>query len=235
MATLSQIETVTNNNGQVQEIVRRNSINDMMNTLANLDLLNGNSFIKENKKEPVPEEHEIKTSSKTPLHCNTTPVIKEYWTDKDTSMDQDLLDEINQLPEDFEFEDHESKRPSSSPAFFRSNSYNKKPSKSVMSNQYQSNKIETTNKTVTFYRNSYSAPSLEIKKADSISRTPSARSYNSCTSVREEENSDEEDVYDGPKMRFYSQFMINDLHSNDSFSRQNNLKTISEGESPFLR
>ncbi|RLV95691.1 hypothetical protein JA1_000701 [Spathaspora sp. JA1] len=178
MNTLSKIEDSTK---------RRDSINDMMTTLANLDLLNTTPFTKEINKsiEQQPKRPE-------PVASSTTPIINQYLTDKDTSMDQDLIDEINQLPLDFEF-DQQSKPDKS---LFTSNSYNKKPTKAIISNQYQSNKIETSNKTVTFYNNNYSAPSLD--RTSSISRTGS---YNSCTSVKEE-NWEEEDEQEEPESTF---------------------------------
>ena len=158
-----------------------------------------------------------------------------------STLDKDLIDEANQLPEDYNFEDYEYNRFSNSPindaTFFRSNSYNKKPSKSVSDNNLLSNKIETINKTITFYRSNSTGKHSDFNMYGGISRGPSSRSVKSCISADSdtlnEENEDKEktkltEIPNGP-YTFRSNFPLYS-RSTDSY----NLGTISEADSPLI-
>ncbi|KAI5957615.1 hypothetical protein KGF57_003309 [Candida theae] len=127
-------------------------------------------------------------------------------TMKPPPLDQDVLDEINRIPMDFDYEEHDNIKGAASGVnsmtmgFERSNSYNRKPRRVLLSNQAKSNKIETSGKTVTFYdktkRPSPAAPpDFSRVKNTNVSRGSSFRSVNSITSVTEE-NENEEDVKD---------------------------------------
>ncbi|CAK9440343.1 uncharacterized protein LODBEIA_P44430 [Lodderomyces beijingensis] len=117
---------------------------------------------------------------------------------KPVPLDQDLLDEINLLPEDsivLEKEQHGGKYPSS-PGIEHSNSFNRKPRKMVLSTQPKSNKIETLNKTVTFYKRESSLVSAAPVESGalrnfSLRREASTRSTSSCPSVVEDAEEDE--------------------------------------------
>lgn len=128
-----------------------------------------------------------------------TNLTDEELNDEGTNfqVDQELLDEVNQLPEDFDFEEHELKSKFQKPmielGFYRSNSYNKKPIRAMMDNHYLSNKIETLNKTVTFYRSNSVGNTPELSKSRSISRAPSSRSMMSFASLNEEDSSEEQE------------------------------------------
>lgn len=159
-----------------------------------------------------------------------------------STLDKDLIDEANQLPEDYNFEDPTYNRILNSPidetAFFRSNSYNKKPSKRVTDNNFLSNKIETINKTITFYRSNSTGQYSDTNQYGGISRGPSSRSMKSFTSVdsdtlNEERNEEHErtktsEIPNGP-YTFRSNFPLYSK-STDSY----NLGTISEADSPLI-
>ena len=66
--------------------------------------------------------------------------------------------------------------------------------KTVISNQFLSNKIETLNKTVTFYKSSSPSSSIFDSRSRSVSRGPSTRSMNSFASVSEEVNEEDENL-----------------------------------------
>lgn len=159
-----------------------------------------------------------------------------------STLDKDLIDEANQLPEDYNFEDSAYNGILASPmddaAFFRSNSYNKKPSKCVTDNNFLSNKIETINKTITFYRSNSTGQYSDFNLYGGVSRGPSSRSMKSITSVdsdtlNEEKNDDYErtkvsEISNGP-YTFRSNFPLYSK-STDSY----NLGTISEADSPLI-
>lgn len=125
---------------------------------------------------------------------------------KPPPLDQDVLDEINQIPEDFDYYEHNKAKRSGSgnsslaKGFERSSSYTRKPKRVLMLNQAKPNKIETSNKTVTFYdKNKTTSPAVPLDlnrvKKSNVSRGLSFRSVNSITSVSEV-NEDEEDEKD---------------------------------------
>lgn len=137
------------------------------------------------------------------LRNEITEVISGNAEVENYVFDDAIIDEANQLPEDFDFEEYESLQqdtdsvtrslslgyPTASGAFYRSNSYNNKPVKASVETKFQTNKIETLNKTVTIYR-SGSPLHLEINKSGSVSRATSTRSTNSFVSINEEETDD---------------------------------------------
>ena len=173
--------------------------------------------------------------------------------------DESVIDEINQLPEDFDFEEYLNQRNSDQPdskssSFYRSNSYNKKPVRAGVENTFQTNKIETLNKTVTIYR-SASPLNSETNRSRSISRAASARSSASFISINEGdtdigEDCDQREITAVDRMKEYTQkklFFDEDLKSPtkkfifenrscDSISRNSfSLGTITEAESPSLK
>lgn len=188
----------------------------------------------QSKSEP---EHTVLKKTETPIE----PERMDFETTIST-LDKDLIDEANQLPEDYNFEDYEYNRFPNSPindaVLFRSNSYNKKPSKSVADNNLLSNKIETINKTITFYRSNSTGQQSDFNIYGGISRGPSSRSVKSFTSVgsdtlNEERNDDPErtkltETPNGP-YTFRSNFP---LYSKSTDSC--NLGTISEADSPLI-
>ncbi|KAK6458087.1 uncharacterized protein RJT20DRAFT_28839 [Scheffersomyces xylosifermentans] len=197
------------------------------------------------KSSPGPDFSESSSVSNSDVYG--TPEEELLPDDYNPALEQALIDEINQLPEDYDFQDEV--RSKASPVrdvgFFRSNSYNKKPIKAIMDNKFQSNKIETLNKTVTFYRSNSSGPPTDTSRSRSISRAPSTRSINSFTSVNEEElleeEAEEEEESEPFRNTFNSHHQFSFKHSsnaksNESFPKAtNNLSTITEADSPYLR
>lgn len=123
---------------------------------------------------------------------------------KPIPLDQDILDEINQIPEDYDYDEQRNKikQADSEKAigFERSSSYNRRPKKVLVLNQAKPNKIETSNKTVTFYdKSKASSPAMPLDlnrvKNSNLSRGLSFRSVSSIPSVSEinEEEEDEDD------------------------------------------
>lgn len=137
----------------------------------------------------------------------------------------DLLDEVNKLPEDFDFDEYElaiersKSQRLKQPEFFRSNSYNKKPVKTLLAQNFASNKIETLNKTVTFY-SKHLGSNIESSLNDGLSRGPSVRSVNSFASVNEEDEGEDLSDFE-TQSSYYSEFP------------KKNLTTITE--SPNIR
>jgi hypothetical protein len=208
--------------------------------------------IKNVKAPPKSKLDETSLNDPPKSNLNKSPLKNDPSSDEDElsdneqyhqPLDQELLDEINQFSEDFDMEDNSIKYKSpTTPNFLRSNSYNKKPIKALMDNKYQSNKIETLNKTVTFYRtNSTGTPS--DSRSRSISRAPSTRSVTSFTSFNEcdEEEEEVKEITIDPRSRLSPRdieeppfvFKItSDFKSTDSFKNVN-LTTITEADSPL--
>lgn len=122
---------------------------------------------------------------------------------KPPPLDQDILDEINQIPEDYDYDElnkvkrSNSRKDSLVMGFERSSSYSRKPKRVLMLNQAKPNKIETSSKTVTFYdKKKTSSHGIPIDvtrvKSSNLSRGLSFRSVNSIPSVSEV-NEEEED------------------------------------------
>ncbi|KAM9898725.1 hypothetical protein OXX79_006142 [Metschnikowia pulcherrima] len=111
------------------------------------------------------------------------------------ALDQALLDEVNSIPENFEFNDEKSSHRGESDLsyFLRSNSYNKKPQKAVVDHDFQEMKLQLKNKTVTFYR----SKSLDREKTPKYHPVRAA-SLKSVTSLNDENISegDEENACD---------------------------------------
>lgn len=108
--------------------------------------------------------------------------------------DEELLDEVNQIPEDYDFESQKGGNNHLSAnylegAFLRSNSFKKRPLKVMMDYKFANNKIETGRKTVTFYRSN--SLNLDISRSRSVSRAPSTRSMRSFVSMNEEPENEE--------------------------------------------
>lgn len=226
MDLLANLETTTTSDKPKQD--NRQSVVEMMSTLSALQEPLAIETTNLNKQNNAPKslEHEPKRkasfkryswfNSQESLSIKEKLLVKECDPTDDndkynTSLDQDILDEINQIPDDFDFdqkppETEKYKRLSQERSgFYRSNSYNRKPKKSVISNQYLSNKIETLNKTVTFYNSSSPSSSLFDSRSRSVSRGPSTRSMNSFASVSEEVNEEDEIQDDNGAGEYYGE------------------------------
>ncbi|OBA17029.1 hypothetical protein METBIDRAFT_14022 [Metschnikowia bicuspidata var. bicuspidata NRRL YB-4993] len=112
-------------------------------------------------------------------------------------LDDDLLDEVNLVPENFDFDKMQNHLlvASEAPAFLRSNSYSKKPQKIVTDNSYHETKIDFQNKVVTFYR------SKSLGTERQRTQIPAkAASLRSITSFNDEDISEgDEEVYSEPQ------------------------------------
>lgn len=184
---------------------------------------------------------------KLPLNDNSSPhahKIIPLDSEIPSFLEKDLIDEANQLPEDYNFEDHRNKNPIltlNESNFYRSNSYNNKPAKTISDNNYLSSKIETINKTITFYRSNSTGQYSDFNRSRSISRGPSTRSLKSSNSI--DSDSLNEGISDAPDnlkinvpngpYTFRSNITLSP-QSTDSFKNSNSLGTISEADSPFL-
>ena len=217
MDLLANLENTTTTNDKPKQSNRK-SVVDMMSTLSALQeppVIENNANLNMQANTAKSLEHEPKRkasfkryswfNSQESLSIKGKLQVKECDPTDDndkynTSLDQDLLDEINQIPDDFDFdqkppETEKYKRLSQERSgFYRSNSYNRKPKKTVISNQFLSNKIETLNKTVTFYKSSSPSSSIFDSRSRSVSRGPSTRSMNSFASVSEEVNEEDENL-----------------------------------------
>lgn len=224
MSTLSSLETTKSENKRnsinniiqsiskldlsKQIVKKKNHLNRLKEEEPRLSWFNNDETIF-----TTPSELVVSSISSPANEIINPPAIPQFTTDSDSealdeaykdvsydrALDQELIDEINQIPEDFDFEEHHytSKYLRDRPEFYRSNSYYKKPLKNLIDSKHQANKIETQNKTVTFYRtNSNGAnSSLEVARSRSVSRAPSMRSMNSFVSeehLMEEEEENEE-------------------------------------------
>lgn len=248
MNTLADLETALDVPTEEKKKKARNSIADMMKTLAALEKESDeqywppkqeNSWRQEIDTTRTAEECPRRTSlcsSKESLKPKPDIFISQSPEDiindqNNSQLDEDLLDEINQLPEDYDFENQGSHlEVCQVPDFFRSNSYNKKPQKVILDNCYQKNKIETSQKTVTFYRTG------SIGHSDSLHRADSERSATSFNSFQEEEEDEKEKLK--PKTFPYSIHQNSHLfeNSNDSVSHKSfNLEPITEDDSPIIK
>lgn len=216
MSTLDSIGSTVSGH-EVDAGSKRDSINFMMNALEQLNLISSDVSDTQAARIKQRNSQKAKKSTKKSRRLSTGKTdqndkSKRYsWTYHDGSnnansdhvvneikgtediqenLDEDIIDEINQLPEDFDFEEHESQWKLADnkqiPSFYRSNSYNKKPIREVRDNNYRSNKIQTLGKTVTFYKNKSLNVPTELAKLRSITRGASLRSNNSFACVSEE-------------------------------------------------
>lgn len=156
----------------------RKSVNEMMNLLEDLQLNNDSpkskrdsienmmGFLK-NVQKTLPKKSDNKVNHNKRLSNGNESVKLKSETISDNEadlneMERDLIDEINQLPEDFDFDTDQEimnnfnklQESIKSNSFMRSNSYNKKPKKFIpdlLSPSTNNNKIITSDKTVTYY------------------------------------------------------------------------------------
>ncbi|ODV67801.1 hypothetical protein HYPBUDRAFT_152578, partial [Hyphopichia burtonii NRRL Y-1933] len=139
------------------------------------------------------------------------------------------------MPEDFDFEEHENlqherEQQQNLGGFYRSKSYKNKPMKAVIDmNNFSTNKIETLNKTVTFYRSNSTKSNNELNSSRSISRAPSGRSLLSFGSLNEEDSEDEDD-----DTKTLPSFKSTPSSSMNGDINLRNLGTITETDSPRL-
>lgn len=244
MNTLATLENALTAPTEELKKKARNSIADMMKTLAALE-------IQQDEKPPSPHEPEITQLPRRSSASSLGEKQRYSWLSNgefpktkhdnlaadqgNAQLEEDLLDEVNQLPEDFDFEDQEIHYESNLvPDFYRSNSYNKKPQKAVVDNSYQKNKIETSQKTVTFYRSS------SLRVSENLSRAGSVMSSNSFHSFNEEEEEDESQEREGVPRKHLPYSIHHNSHifevSNDASSRKSFiLEPITESESPHIK
>lgn len=188
--------------------INRQSINEMMNLLENLQVDNESSqktkrdsienmmnFLKTIQKAPsTPSLETSSSSSSSKPKPKPKPIITELKIQEEkeeelspiiddnelylNELEKDLIDEVNQLPEDFDFDasqelvDQFNKiNRSINQSFLRSNSFNKRPKKILPSNlnPINNNKIETSNKTVTFYGNRSKSNSFRSTPLEDLS------------------------------------------------------------------
>lgn len=151
---------------------KRNSIENMMNFLQTIQKTHISP--KNNRKDSFASDVSLpqldndlhfgnvaKIASSTRSNDDLLESTKEY--DQELNeLEKDLIDEINQLPEDFDFDANEEllsqfdklNKSIKLSSFMRSNSFNKKPKKMAISSNLSNNKVQMSNKTVTYY-NSY--------------------------------------------------------------------------------
>ena len=241
MNTLANLEHALNVPTETLKKKARNSIADMMKTLAALEIQN-------EEKTTSSQETVVALLPNTSSSISSGEKKRYSWlsngeqskgrldelTQGNNQFDEDLLDEINQLPEDFDFEDQETRYETNEvPNFYRSNSYNKKPSKAVVDNSYQKNKIETSLKTVTFYR------SGSLRATDNLSRTGSVISSTSFHSFNEDEEEFESEKSPGlPKqspLGIHHNSHLFELSNDSSSHKSFVLEPITESESPVIK
>lgn len=171
-------------NNAVSQHDKRESIENMMNFLKNIQMTQPEGSQPElpAKSKFVAKEPKLKgtsTSSNTNSSMSTSSSDdfnhSSFVDEKLNILEKDLIDEINQLPEDFDFDVNpdlidqfnnlnDSIKLNVPSAFMRSNSFNKKPKKMVPLSQLSqvstanNNKVRTPTKTVTYYNSSSNTP-----------------------------------------------------------------------------
>lgn len=217
----------------------RRSVAEMMNTLAALDLQNGIAATKESDEKgsepvvmpnPTKEKRHDSPRSNSYLEDNSTESGHQY------HLDEDMLYECNQLPEDYDFEHYQNQLYTESVSeFYRSNSYNKKPKKLVQENLFRSNKIDTPQRTVTFYR-SNSLGNSDNSNSGSLSRTGTVYSATSFTSGEEDPSPDVERFRQKSlPYALNTNFQLNEKSSDCLSHKSFNLEPITEGDSPHVK
>lgn len=180
-------------NNETSQKNKRSSIENMMNFLKNIQQQPNQS--NQHSSQPSKSIDSIQSAEKsreknrdlesekldkeTSLTSNTNSSLSistglddshqsAFVDEKLNVLEKDLIDEINQLPEDFDFDvnqdlmnqfNHLNDSIRKQNSFMRSNSFNKKPKKMVPLNpsfysSHSKNKIHTPNKTVTYYKTS---------------------------------------------------------------------------------
>lgn len=190
--TLSTLEKSAAATSPEVKAQMRRSIADMMNTLSILDdhlekKTVSKKYQKQMSKKPFTATAKLQ---KRYSWCNDSEKIgvsSENYDENSSemlngSLDQDLIDEINLVPEDYDFDKQPELDSKLESGFYRSNSYNKKPERVIKDFKYQDNKIKTPLKTVTFYRGN-SEHSLNVAP----SRMGSNKSMTSFTSVDDQD------------------------------------------------
>lgn len=215
----------------------RRSVTEMMNSLAALDLQNS-------LMEPAQEKAKDLQQLTLPQAIQSeksyeSPRSNGYLEDNSTEryhLDEDMLFECNQLPEDYDLESYQNQLYDESVSeFYRSNSYNKKPKKVIQETQFRTNKIETPQRTVTFYR-SNSLGNSDNSNSGSLSRSGTVYSATSFTSGEEEQ---------APGLDNFRQktlpyalninFQLNERSSDCLSHKSFNLEPINEGDSPHVK
>lgn len=216
-SSITQMMDILSGMGQVLTSKnKRESVDDMMQRLAilesdfseNLDHDKKDKSIRNSqiKHDTAPNLFQTKRTvsgkryswcESDSFHDDEAPSI--HIDDEKTSLerrnsDEELLDEINQIPEDYDFESQKVGNNHLSAnylegAFLRSNSFKKRPLKAIMDYKFANNKIETGGKTVTFYRSN--SLNLDLSRSKSVSRAPSTRSMRSFVSMNEELENEE--------------------------------------------
>ncbi|GEQ67132.1 hypothetical protein JCM33374_g795 [Metschnikowia sp. JCM 33374] len=148
------------------------------------------------------------------------------------SLEEDLLDEINLLPENFDFNDEETTQKEEErkeiSGFLRTNSYNKKPKKIVQDRTFQEKKIQLPNKTVTFYR----SKSLEREEPSKTRNPIRVASLRSVLPFNEENISEgEEDAFEGEEKSSNQRLSAPVFSSKNLIQHKSaNLEPITENE-----
>lgn len=178
----SQLENDEPTNDYIPEppkTINRRSINEIMTLLDNLQIDNQQgqknkrdsienmmSFLQNIQKSQKLEISKPSQNRKQSAAFRDEPFNYQFkFQDDLTDLEKDLIDEINQLPEDFDFDldqdltNQLNRINLQANLFMRSNSFNKKPKKILAVNTKNNNKIETINKTVTYY----SKPKLQYE------------------------------------------------------------------------
>lgn len=249
--SLSSLEQIVSTASPHAKAQIRQSIADMMNTLSILDVHLENKTANNKYRSKMAEkpfaESAIPGLKKRYSWFNEGEKIgnvSESGYDDSTdnihgSLDQDLIDEINMLPEDYDFDELPVLEQKKSSGFYRTNSYNKKPERVVKEFKYQDQKIHTPLKTVTFYRGN-SEHSLNVVP----SRTGSNMSMTSFTSIDDQEDLDLQD--EATKKHAPLRHVNGSLHnvhiasplyftSSDSLNRRSeNLEPINESDNASI-
>lgn len=168
---MNLLETLQTND-EISQQNKRDSIENMMSFLKNIQKTQIEQHVPSNgpatKTPPFPLQKKIKEELELELDDPDDKYINETtFYDKEADLndlERDLIDEVNQLPEDFDFngdqdlvEQFEALNKSfhsHSHSFTVSNSFKKKPKKMLPSPLRNNNIIETSSKTVTYYNHS---------------------------------------------------------------------------------
>lgn len=171
--TLSQEHLLEINSQIVPKRTARDSVIEMMETLDKLELSRSLSRLEILTKQP--DAAKLRSSLSNLMSTLERLEVSEMEKsdkirDYSSHLDRDLQEEVNRMPEDYDFDATEPDVPD----FYRSNSYTNRPTRAA-SDGVWGNKIETPQKTVTFYH------SGGDKTKGSVSRGGSLYSSTSVT------------------------------------------------------
>lgn len=235
METLSSLAISTEVQSAEKKKEARKSVMDMMDTLAALDSGNKANGIQSSRSTAadvsLPKEGKVNAQDQS-TPSNSFSVDTSTDDGRAYHLDEEMLLECNQLPEDFDFELFQNQDLLDGTSdFYRSNSYNKRPTKIVRDNLVRSNKIETPQRTVTFYRSNSLAKNDDLSSV-SLSRNGTLYSTISLTSGEDELTKETENYRQKLPYAYNANLQLKEKSFDCLSHRSFSLEPINESEVP---